>query len=98
MTKKEYPAKFIKVLPNKNPLDRHSWAHTDLLYEYKGHEYIVTKHNNGYAFDSLWKQHNEAQKAIDEKIERANRPMPTEDVYKGSGQEGFDIFWEYVNE
>ena len=88
-------ATFIKELKNTNPFDKHAWEHTDLLYEYKGHQYIVTKHNNGYAFDPLWKQHQEAQKAIDEKIEKENQPIP-EWKYEGSAQEGFDTFWNYV--
>lgn len=87
-------AKFIKVLYDKNPLNKHSWEHTDLLYEYKGHEYIVTKHNNGYAFDSLYKQHQEAQARIDEKIEHEKDPIPE---YTGDAEEGFELFWKYVN-
>lgn len=87
-------AKFIKALRN-NPLDKHAWEHTDLLYEYKGYQYIVTKHNNGYAFDSLYHQHQEEQKRIDDMIERKNQPIP-EWKYEGSAQEGFDIFWDYV--
>ena len=90
-------AKFIKTLKNTNHFDKHAWEHTDLLYEYKGHQYIVTKHNNGYAFDSLWKQHQEEQKRIDEMIENQNKPIP-EWKYEGSAQEGFDLFWKYVEE
>lgn len=87
-------ARFIKALKNTNSFDKHSWEHTDLLYEYRGYEYIITKHNNGYAFDSLSQQHKEAQKEIDERIERKNNPIP-EQKYEGSGQEGFDLAWEY---
>lgn len=90
-------AKFIKALYDKNPFNKHSWEHTDLLYEYRGHEYIVTKHNNGYAFDSLYKQHQEAQKKIDEMIENEGKPI-AEQKYEGSGQEGFDVFWKYVED
>lgn len=91
----ERKAKFIKAIKNRNPFDKHAWEHTDLLYEYRGHQYIVTKHNNGYAFDPLWKQHEDAQKDIDERIENQNKPKP-EWKYEGSAQEGFDFFWEYV--
>ena len=91
----EKKAKFIKALYSKNPLDKHSWEHTDLLYEYRGHQYIVTKHNNGYAFDSLYKQHQEEQAKIDSMIEHVNDPIP-EWKYEGSAQEGFDLFWDYV--
>lgn len=88
-------AKFISVIKNNNKFDKHAWEHTDLLYEYRGYEYIVTKHNNGYEFDPLWKQHQEAQIEIDEKIEHMNDPIP-EWKYEGSAQEGFDLFWKYV--
>ena len=90
-------AKFIKALKNTNPFDKHAWKHTDLLYEYRGHQYVVTKHNNGYAFDTLCKQHQEEQRRIDELIEHENDPIP-EWTYEGSAQEGFDVFWNYVEE
>lgn len=92
----EKKAKFIRAIHNTNPFDRHRWEHTDLLYEYRGYEYIVTKHNNGYSSDPLYLQHKEEQAKIDAKIEHANDPIP-EWKYEGSGQEGFDLFWEYVN-
>lgn len=70
------------------------WQHTELHYEYRGHTYIVTKHNNGYMDISL-KQHEEEQARIDEMIAHENNPIP-EWKYEGSAEEGFDIFWEYV--
>lgn len=73
------------------------WQHTDLHYEYKGHVYIITKHNNGYMDKSLKQQHEDAQKEIDLRIEHQNYPIP-EWKYEGSAQEGFDLFWEYVNQ
>lgn len=88
-------AKFITSLKNAHQLDRHAWEHTDLVYEYRGHQYIVTKHNNGYAFESLRKQHREAQQAIDEKISKQNQPI-SKWTYEGSAEEGLDAFWEYV--
>lgn len=87
-------ATFIQAI-KKNQYDKHAWEHTDLLYEYRGHQYIVTKHNNGYSGDPLWRQHQEAQKKIDEAIEHENDPIP-EYTYAGSAQEGFDLFWDYV--
>lgn len=90
-------AKFIGAIKNRNPFDRHSWEHTDLLYEYRGYQYIVTKDNNGCSGNPLWKQHQEEQKRIDEKIEHENDPQP-EWQYEGSAQEGFDLFWEYCNQ
>lgn len=92
----EKKARFIRVLKNTNPLDKHAWEHTDLLYEYRGYKYIVTAHNNGYAFDSLYHQHQEEQAKIDAKIEHMDDPVP-EWSYSGSGEEGFDLFWNYVN-
>ena len=44
---------------------------------------------------SLREQHEEEQRTIDEAIERGNDPVEVK--YEGSAQEGFDIFWEYVN-
>ena len=74
----------------------YGWEHTDLIYEYKGRQYFVTKHNNGYAFDPLYKQHQEAQKIIDATIEHQSDPICKWE-YKGSADEGLDVFWEYVN-
>ena len=88
-------AKFIGAC-KKNPFDRHAWDHTELEYEYRGHRYIVTKHNNGYAFDGLAQQHKAEQARIDEKIAHENDPIP-EWKYEGSAEEGFDLFWEDVN-
>lgn len=90
---KEGRATFIKALKNTDQFGKR-WEHTDLLYEYRGYQYIVTKHNNGYAFDPLWKQHRKAQSDIDYKIEHADDPVP-EWKYEGSAQEGFDMAWEY---
>lgn len=73
------------------------WEHTELHYEYRGHHYIVTKHNNGYLDKSLRQQHQEEQAKIDQMLEHENDPIP-ELKYEGSAQEGFDLFWEYVNE
>ena len=88
-------AKFIRAINNTNPFDKHFWEHTDLLYEYRGYTYIVTQHNNGYAFDSIYNQHKKAQEEIDARIENKNKPIP-EWEYEGSAQEGFDIFWKYI--
>ena len=71
------------------------WEHTELEYEYRGYQYFVTKHNNGYMDKSLKKQHEEAQRNIDEKIKHKDDPIP-EWEYEGSGQEGFDLFWDFV--
>lgn len=91
-----YPAKFISVVKNKNPFDKHAWEHTDLMYEYKGHTYIVTKYNNGYMGTPISKQHEEEQKKIDDMISHKNDEVQ-EWKYEGSAQEGFDLFWDYIN-
>ena len=91
---RKYPATFITSFPHSKYKD--GWQHTVLVYEYRGHRYSVEKHNNGYAFDSLWKQHKEEQAHIDEMIAHENDPIP-EWKYEGSGQEGFDIFYEIIN-
>lgn len=71
------------------------WQHTELHYEYRGYTYIVVKHNNGYMDKSLRQQHEDEQKDIDERIRRKNAPI-LEQRYEGSAQEGFDVFWAYV--
>jgi len=90
----ERKAKFIKALKGDNRFGK-GWEHTELMYEYRGYEYIITKDNNGYMGTPLWKQHEEAQADIDYKIAHKNDPIP-EQKYEGSAQEGFDLFWEYV--
>lgn len=73
------------------------WQHTELHYEYRGHNYIVTKHNNGYMGESLAKQHKQAQHDIDEAIANENKPHE-ELQYAGSAQEGLDLFWAFVED
>lgn len=86
-------AKFIGAC-KKNPYDRHAWEHTDLVYEYKGQTYIVTKHNNGYSGTdaSLKYQHDKAQAEIDERLSKKQEQEPWQ--YEGSAQEAFDKFFE----
>lgn len=86
-------AKFIGATRDRNP--RESWKHTELWYEYRGHQYCVVKDNNGYMGMPIYMQHDEEQRKIDELIEHENDPIP-EYKYEGSAQEGFDLFWEYV--
>ena len=92
MTKHE--AKYIGEFHGSNAFGR-AWEHTDLEYEYRGYRYIVTRHNNGYMGTPLKAQHEEAQRSIDELIENLGKPVP-EWTYEGSAQEGFDLFWNYV--
>lgn len=71
------------------------WEHTELHYRYRGYDYFITKHNNGYMDEPMYKRHQREQRAIDELIEKNSKPAP-EWKYEGSAQEGFDLFWEYV--
>lgn len=91
----EQKAKFICATVDRN--QREAWKHTELWYEYRGHEYCVVRHNNGCMDKSLRQQHEEAQRDIDERILAAKQP-PKEWQYEGSAEEGFDAFWKYVNE
>ena len=73
---------------------RDGWQHTELMYEYRGYTYFVTKHNNGYMGKSLRAQHEEEQKAIDERIAAKDKPIEKA-PYEGSAQEGLDLIWNY---
>lgn len=92
----ERKAKFICAIKGDNRFGK-AWEHTDLEYEYRGYTYIVTKDNNGCMGTPLWKQHQEEQERIDRMIENKEKPIE-EQRYEGSGQEGFDLFWEFVNQ
>lgn len=70
------------------------WEHTDLMYEYRGYTYFVTKHNNGCMDKSLRVQHQEEQEKIDRIIEDKDKPV-SEWKYEGSAQEGFDKLWNF---
>ncbi len=73
--------------------DRNGYA-VHLLYEYRGHEYIVTDEHNGYS-EPMREKHRYEQERIDREIAEAEKPKK-EWQYEGSAQEGLDIFWEYV--
>lgn len=73
--------------------DRNGYA-VHLFYEYRGHEYMVTDEHNGYS-EPMFVKHQNEQRRIDEEIEREKLPRK-EWTYEGSAQEGFDIFWSYV--
>ncbi len=87
-------ARYIGSTRDRNP--REAWKHTELWYEYRGHTYCVEKDNNGYMGAPLRVQHEEEQRKIDELIAHENDPRPVQ-KYEGSAQEGFDMFWEFVN-
>lgn len=48
---------------------------TELVYEYRGKEYMLTAYNNGYMEEPLYKQHAEEQLKIDKIIENKNKPI-----------------------
>lgn len=74
--------------------DRNGYA-VHLFYEYRGHEYMVTDEHNGYS-EPMWVKHKNEQERIDREIEESKKPV-SKWKYEGSSQEGFDLFWEYVN-
>lgn len=75
--------------------DRNGYA-VHLFYEYRGHEYMVTDEHNGYS-EPMWVKHKNEQERIDREIEDSKMPID-EWMYEGSAQEGFDLFWNYVEE
>ena len=89
-------ARFVTAIKNHNPFDKHAWEHTELVYEYRGHQYIVVWHNNGLSGtdETPSAQHRREQKHIDELIDAPKTIASWK--YEGSAQEGFDIFWESV--
>ena len=94
MKETKVKAKFIGATRNSNP--REAWKHTELWYEYKGHQYCVVKDNNGYMGEPLRKQHEREQCKIDQMIDN---PEPIKEwQYEGSAQEAIDWFWEYINQ
>ena len=74
---------------------REGWEHTWLFYKYRGHEYSVIKHNNGYMDKSLKQQHKEAQERIDKEIAESAKPNVTP-KYEDTAEYGFNLFWNYV--
>ena len=88
----DHKAVFIGAVRDRNPLNKKAWEHTELVYEYRGHQYSVTKDNNGYMGEPLWKQHQEAQKRIDDQIERSGKPVPE---WNSSAWEAFEELYEF---
>lgn len=74
--------------------DKFDYYTVYLFYRYRGYEYMITK----YPFntnETLAVQHKQEQERIDREIEDSKKPVK-EWQYEGSAQEGFDLFWEYV--
>lgn len=84
----EYKAKYIGKVRDRNGYAVH------LFYEYRGREYMITDERNGYS-EPIWVKHKNEQERIDQILE-AEKDEPKEWTYEGSAQEGFDLFWEYV--
>lgn len=74
--------------------DKNGYA-VHLFYEYRGREYMITDEHNGYS-EPMWVKHKNEQERIDKIIEFENEQKGKEQIYKGSAQEGFDLFWDYV--
>lgn len=95
MTKREREAMQKRPMGKYIGCTHRDWQVTELHYEYRGHHYIIEKYNNGYMDEPMHKKHQREQRAIDEMIEHENDPS-AEQKYEGSWQEGFDLFWDYV--
>ena len=77
-------AKFIRKV-----YDRYG-KYVDLEYEYKGHTYFIRRHFSGNAMDeSLYQQHKEEQKRIDNLI---NNKTET----KKEGSFDFGEIWDML--
>ena len=74
--------------------DKNGYA-VHLFYEYRGREYMITDEHNGYS-EPMWVKHKNEQDRIDGIIEFENEQKGKKQTYKGSAQEGFDLFWDYV--
>lgn len=82
-------------------------TYTPLFYEYRGHEYQVTAPQGWTAssdyytgYMRLSEQHKREQERIDAQIEaeRLQEQTPPAQQYKGSWEEGLDIFMDFVNQ
>lgn len=69
---------------------------TFVEYEYRGHTYVVEYANDWtYCVISPKAQHESAQATIDKIIEHKNQ-QKDEVKYEDTGDYGFEVFWEYV--
>lgn len=91
MTKK-YPATFIGRVQKKYD---DGW--TTLSYKYRGEIYLVDVPHNEYTTATPMKiQHQQAQAAIDAKLDNPQEPEP-ELIKRNAADDGFDMFWKFVN-
>jgi len=85
---------FIKATPTGFKTYNRQYS-TFVEYEYRGHKYEVEYPNDmSYYVTSPRVQHQEAQARIDKEIEHEKDSTPK---YTGDAEEGFEIFWKYVN-
>lgn len=93
-----YKAKYIgSTAYEKNYYNQH--------WEYRGKQYIVTVpvgwggssdyYNNGY--NSQKNQHKREQEKIDAELDNPKTKEP-ELIKRNGADEGFDLFWNYVNQ
>ncbi len=75
--------------------DKNGYA-VHLFYEYRGREYMITDERNGYS-EPLWVKHKNEQERIDRIIEEESKPKKPY-RYEDSGEAGFELFWEFVEE
>lgn len=66
----------------------------DLMYEYRGREYMVCDEHNGYS-ESMAEKHRREQERIDNDIENESKPKKPF-VYEDTAEYGFELFWQYV--
>lgn len=77
------------------------------IWEYRGHEYEVEVPSNAWmcssdyqrgGYYSQYNQHRRAQEQIDELIAHPAPEIkkPVKQIYKGSAQEGLDLFFNFV--
>lgn len=84
-------AKLIAVTYDKYPT--HGVRAKHLHYEYRGHEYIITRMNNGYMESPMWYEHQKEQKSIDESIEQENKHK----TYNNTAERCFDALNDFFN-
>ena len=63
----------------------------NMVYEYKGHEYIIYRPCNGFTVESEKKQHEYEQYKIDQKIENSNKPKENSNNAKDDLKCFFDL-------
>ena len=85
-------AKLIAVTYDKYPT--HGVRAKHLHYEYRGHEYIITRMNNGYKEPPMRYEHQQEQKSIDEMIERNNKPIAE---YNPTAEKCFEVLNDFFN-